>query len=84
VKQLNFTSGSIPVVRAGGLHTAGNAVFDQTFESELRSLVPHAAISVLDVAPVYGAVIHAAQRHFSIIPDSFIKNLNSAAQKVTI
>jgi N-acetylglucosamine kinase-like BadF-type ATPase len=84
VKQLNFSSGSIPVVRAGGLHTAGNAVFDHTFETELKSLVPQAAISVLDVAPVYGAIIHAAQRYFAITPDGFIKNLNSAAQKVTI
>lgn len=84
VKQLNFASGSIPVVRAGGLHTAGNQIFDQAFEAELRSLVPHAAISVLDVAPVYGSVIHAAQRYFSTIPDEFTRNLNSAAQKVAI
>jgi N-acetylglucosamine kinase-like BadF-type ATPase len=84
VKQLNFASGAIPVVRAGGLHTARNHIFDEEFETELRSLVPQAAISVLEVAPVFGSIVHAAQRYFSITPDNFIKNLNSGAQKVAI
>jgi N-acetylglucosamine kinase-like BadF-type ATPase len=84
VNQLNFNSGSIPVVRAGGLHTARNEIFDQAFETELRTLLPQAAISVLNVAPVFGAIIHAAQRHFTNTPDSFVSTLNVAAQKVAI
>jgi N-acetylglucosamine kinase-like BadF-type ATPase len=33
--RLNFI-GEIPIVKSGGLHTAGNAVFDQAFESTQR------------------------------------------------
>ena len=84
VNQLNFNSGSFPVVRAGGLHTARNEIFDQAFETELSTLLPQAAISVLNVAPVFGAIIHAAHRHFTNTPDSFVSSINVAAQKVAI
>jgi N-acetylglucosamine kinase-like BadF-type ATPase len=84
VNQLDFRSGSIPIVRAGGLHTANNAIFDNAFETELKSFLPLASISVLNVAPVYGSVIQAAQRFFTETPDNFLKNLNGAAQKVNI
>jgi N-acetylglucosamine kinase-like BadF-type ATPase len=84
VSKLNFGAELIPVVRAGGLHTAQNKTFDTAFEEELRALVPQSITSVLKVAPVYGAVIHAANRHFSVTPESFIRNLNKDAQKVEI
>jgi N-acetylglucosamine kinase-like BadF-type ATPase len=84
VLQLNFPAGAIPVVRAGGLHTADCQVFNQAFESELRTLVPHAAISILDIAPVYGSLVHAATRYFGNAPESFVTQLHKAAQKVEI
>lgn len=84
VPQLNFPAGAIPVVRAGGLHTANCAVFNQAFESELRALVPHAAMSILDIAPVYGSVVHAANRYFGSTPEAFVTQLQKAAQKVEI
>ena len=84
VLQLNFPSGAIPVVRAGGLHTANCAEFNDSFESELRLLVPQAAMSVLDIAPVYGSVVHAVNRYFGKTPEGFISQLHLAAQKVEI
>jgi N-acetylglucosamine kinase-like BadF-type ATPase len=84
VSKLNFTTDSIPVVRAGGLHTAHNDVFNNAFEKELHALVPQTVTSVLKVAPVYGAVIHAANRYFVTTPDSFISNISKDAQKVEI
>ena len=84
VLQLNFPAGAIPVVRAGGLHTANCAVFNKAFETELRTLVPHAAMSILEIAPVYGSVVHAANRYFGSTPESFISQLHKAAQKVEI
>lgn len=84
VLQLNFSAGAIPVVRAGGLHTANCAVFNNAFEAELRTLVPHAAMSILEIAPVYGSVVHAANRYFGTTPESFISQLHKVAQKVEI
>ncbi|MGI9226592.1 MAG: BadF/BadG/BcrA/BcrD ATPase family protein [Candidatus Nanopelagicaceae bacterium] len=84
VLQLNFPTGAIPVVRAGGLHTADCQVFNQAFETELRTLVPHAAISILNIAPVYGSLVHAATRYFGNAPESFVTQLHRAAQKVEI
>ena len=55
-KQLGITSQSITVVRAGGLHTAGNKAFDQAFEKVVSSALPGASLKVLEAAPVMGAV----------------------------
>lgn len=84
VLQLNFPAGAIPVIRAGGLHTANCTVFNEAFESELRALVPQVAMSILDIAPVYGSVVHAANRYFGNTPESFVAHLHKAAQKVEI
>lgn len=82
--QLNFPAGAVQVVRAGGLHTANCAVFNNTFESELRTLVPQAAMSILEIAPVYGSVVHASNRYFGKTPEKFISQLHLVAQKVEI
>ena len=58
-KQLGITSQSIAVVRAGGLHTAGNKAFDQAFEKVVSSALPGASLKVLEAAPVMGAVKRA-------------------------
>jgi N-acetylglucosamine kinase-like BadF-type ATPase len=84
VLQLNFPTGAIPVVRAGGLHTANCDVFNNAFEAELHALVPHASTSILNIAPVYGSVVHAANRYFGTTPEGFTAQLNKAAQKVEI
>ena len=55
-KQLGITSQSITVVRAGGLHTAGNKAFDQAFENVVSGALPGASLKVLEAAPVMGAV----------------------------
>ena len=61
VKGLDFR-GAIPLVRAGGLHTAGCRLFDDAFNGVLDRAGLEIGASVLRVVPVVGAVLHAAQR----------------------
>lgn len=82
--QLNFIGKEIKVVRAGGLHTAGCSVFDATFESEVKRLINSAQINVLEVAPVFGAVIHCAHQYFDVFSTEFASNLLNAARKVEL
>ena len=60
-KQLGISDEEITVVRAGGLHTAGNKTFDTIFESHVKGCLPSAKLEVLQEAPVVGAVISAAR-----------------------
>lgn len=62
VKGLDFSSGPIPLVRAGGLHTAGSELFDHAFNDVLDRANLQVTPSVLRVVPVVGAVLHAALR----------------------
>ena len=55
-KQLGISDQPITIIRAGGLHTAGNKVFDVEFEKIVLSSLPGAAMKVLAEAPVMGAV----------------------------
>jgi N-acetylglucosamine kinase-like BadF-type ATPase len=80
LKKLVLTDSTVNVIRAGGLHTAGCAIFDQTFENALKSGHPGAVTQVLDISPVYGAVIHAAHSHFGEIPAAFLTNLFEQAR----
>ena len=82
--QLNFHHKPITVIRAGGLHTAGCAVFDATFESEVKRLLGNAHVHVLDIAPAFGAVIHAAHKFFGALAPEFLENLLAAARKVEL
>jgi len=82
--QLNFQRNTIKVVRAGGLHTAGCAIFDAIFESEVVRLVDRAQVSVLKIAPVFGAVIHCAHTYFSTLPTEFIENVLMGAGEVEL
>jgi N-acetylglucosamine kinase-like BadF-type ATPase len=82
--RLNFHTKPITVIRAGGLHTAGCAVFDTTFEAEVKNLLGSAHIRVLDVAPVFGAVIHSAHKYFTTLPENFSNNLLAQARKVDL
>jgi N-acetylglucosamine kinase-like BadF-type ATPase len=80
LKKLDLVDSEVKVIRAGGLHTAGCTVFDQTFENTLKSAYSGAVTQVLDISPVYGAVIHAAHSHFGNIPTNFLSNLFEQAR----
>jgi len=58
-KQLGIRDQEVTVVRAGGLHTAGNNAFDKEFENYVKRCLPNAILMVLDKAPVMGAVLHS-------------------------
>jgi len=58
-KQLGIENEAINIVRAGGLHTAGNKAFDNEFENYLKQNLPNAKSIVLATAPVMGAVLSA-------------------------
>lgn len=58
-KQLGIHDQDVVVVRAGGLHTGGNAVFDKEFERQVKAELPNANLLVLNKAPVMGAVLRA-------------------------
>lgn len=58
-KQLGIKDQNVVVVRAGGLHTAGNSIFDKDFEDHVIAQLPNAKLLVLDKAPVMGAVLRA-------------------------
>ena len=75
INRLGLTNTAVPVIRAGGLHTAGCATFDLTFEKALKSKQPGATSKVLNISPVYGAVVHAAHAYFGDIPPAFLDNL---------
>jgi N-acetylglucosamine kinase-like BadF-type ATPase len=59
VSQMNF-SGEIPLIRAGGLHTAENDIFDSAFNQIIDSSGFVFKSNVLSVVPVVGALMHAA------------------------
>jgi N-acetylglucosamine kinase-like BadF-type ATPase len=84
IKQLDFSGVPVELIRAGGLHTAANALFDRVFEQTLKASSPGVTMRVLDVSPVFGAIMHAAHHHFKEVSPEFISNLTSAAQKVEI
>lgn len=58
-KQLGIFQEDITVVRAGGLHTAGNKAFDMEFENYVKQCLPNAILVVLNKAPVMGAVLNS-------------------------
>ncbi len=59
VSQMEF-DGPIPLLRAGGLHTAENTIFDDAFNQIIDSSEFTFIPTVLTVVPVVGALMHAA------------------------
>jgi N-acetylglucosamine kinase-like BadF-type ATPase len=59
VEKMNF-AGPIPLIRAGGLHTAENRIFDDAFNQVIDASDHVFITSVLTVVPVVGALMHAA------------------------
>lgn len=84
IKQLDFAGAPIELIRAGGLHTAANALFDQVFEHTLTSSLPGVSMRVLEVSPVFGSIMHAAHHYFESVSPEFISNLTNSAKKVEI
>ena len=82
--QLNFQSKPIALIRAGGLHTAGCESFDSAFEAEVIRLLGPVDMRVLDIPPVFGAVIHSAHQYFEKMPTDFLRNLLANAGKVEL
>ena len=80
INRLGLANTAVTVIRAGGLHTAGCATFDLTFEKALKSKHPAAITQILDISPVYGAVVHAAHEYFGDIPQAFLTNLFEQAR----
>ena len=84
IKQVDFAMLPIQLIRAGGLHTAANPVFDAAFETGIREFLPNVQMRVLDISPVFGAVLHAADHYFDAVANEFIATLTAAAQKIKI
>jgi N-acetylglucosamine kinase-like BadF-type ATPase len=84
VNQLDFVGDKIELIRAGGLHTAGNSIFDKAFEEAINSSLPQMKMQVLEVSPVFGSVMHAAHHYFSPVSPEFIATLTQAAKEVEI
>jgi N-acetylglucosamine kinase-like BadF-type ATPase len=80
--QLAFSDSHFPVIRAGGLHTAGSSIFDEAFITTLHAQLPNAIAHVLTIAPVIGATIHAAARELGTIPAAFLQNILSDAKQL--
>lgn len=60
VSQLNFRDAPISLVCAGGLHTAGSKLFNSAFQLAVAKSGYKFETSILQVVPVVGALIHAA------------------------
>lgn len=82
--RLDFKGTQIHVVRAGGLHTAGCQIFDESFEREVKRLLPTSLTHLLTIPPVFGAVLAAAHSHFESVPDKFSAHLLAQAGKVIL
>ena len=82
--QLDFHDETVSVICAGGLHTAGCELFNLTFKTETTRLLGNVTIKTLDIAPVFGAVIHSAHKYFEVLPSVFLENLLSAARNVEL
>ena len=80
VDQLGLAGSPVQVIRAGGLHTAACKTFDQTFETALKAKHSGATTQVLDISPVYGAVVHAAHHYFGEAAPEFLTNLFEQAR----
>jgi len=59
ISDMNF-AGAIPLIRAGGLHTADNEIFDDAFNQIIDGANQKFETQVLTVVPVVGALMHAA------------------------
>jgi len=80
INQLGLAGSAVQVIRAGGLHTAGCKVFDQAFEKSVNLAHPGAQTQVLDISPVYGAVVHAAHQYFGQATEEFLGNIFEEAR----
>lgn len=70
VNRLEFQGREVPLVCAGGVHTAGSAVFSRAFERGLAASRWPLRTVVLEVVPVVGALVDSVVRgQGSILPE---------------
>jgi N-acetylglucosamine kinase-like BadF-type ATPase len=62
VNRLDFDGRIVPLVCAGGLHTAGSTIFSRAFERALAGSRWPLQTVVLDVVPVVGALVDSVVR----------------------
>lgn len=79
VNRLDFQGRSVPVVCAGGVHTAGSATFARAFERGLAGSRWPLQTTVLDVVPVVGALIDSVVRANGRITGEQRRELNATA-----
>ena len=79
-QRLNFTE-PIKIIRSGGLHTAGSANFDEAFERTLKTAEFEYQLSVLEISPSYGSIIHASHNYFGGVNSQFIETLITQARE---
>ena len=71
----------VTVVRAGGLHTAGNSIFDSSFEDSLKAATFKYELVRLEISPSYGSVIHAGIDFFKGLNSNFSNRVIDEARK---
>ena len=76
--RLNIGS-QFTVIRSGGLHTAGNSIFDEAFESTLTQAPFIYTTKILEISPSYGSVIHASHDFFGKANEEFNRTLLAQA-----
>lgn len=62
VNRMDFHGLEVPLVCAGGVHTAGSAVFSQAFERGLAASRWPLRTRILDMVPVVGALVDSVVR----------------------
>ena len=81
VEDLSFPS-QIPLVRAGGLHTAASKTFDSEFERVIRGSDRDFTTTVLLAPPVAGAMIHATKKAGLVFSPKSRENLFSTISRL--
>ena len=61
VRRLDMLTDEFVVVRAGGVHAAGDPTFDGAFTEAVMSDVPGAKLQLLTTPPVVGAALLAIE-----------------------
>lgn len=79
VNRLNFSGSSVPVICAGGVHTAGSTTFARAFEQGLVGSRWALETVVLDVVPVVGALVDSVVRTNGKITNAQRQQLNATA-----
>ncbi|MEY2635394.1 MAG: hypothetical protein RIS75_1334 [Actinomycetota bacterium] len=81
VRGLDFGDKPVKLVRAGGLHTASSASFNEAFNETIARSGISFESEVLEVVPVVGSLIHAAKNNSGEFKNNFRDRLFEDALK---